>query len=347
MTTHGKYPRLKNILRITGRVFIIISITLLLLEVVLGLVFKLKDRNLIDAEVSDYPYLYFSLVPQQGQRNSDGFKTGITREKPDNVVRIAITGGSVAYGNESENTIAAQLETLLNQSPGETHFEVMNAGVPAYVVEQEFIMIQLVLQYYHPDIIVSLSGYNDLISADINRGNGGSQWLAPHNWGDFRCIETNSRKRSVESRFLGVCPNIGRLIDFVLRSTASNKISYEQLVQQSSVIAGVYAQRVVDIHDFCQAKGIVYIHCLQPVNWELHHSDNPERNRALQHIYSAIRSDIDTCGYCFDFSDSFVDSPTIFTDECHVTTEGNTILSKNIALLINKNLNVDTFSNEY
>lgn len=303
---------------------------------VLGLVFKLKDRNLIDAEVSDYPYLYFSLVPQQGQRNIDGFKTGITREKPDNVVRIAITGGSVAYGNEPENTIAAQLETLLNQSPGDTRYEVMNAGVPAYVVEQEFIMIQLVLQYYHPDIIVSLSGYNDVISADINRNNQGSLWLAPHNWNDFSCIEANRNKRTISSRFLGLFPNIARLLDFGQRRTQNDRHLYEQLEENSPHIAQVYAQRVADIQAFCTAKGIAYIHCLQPVNWDFSQNKNPDRNHALQQLYTAIETELDTCSYCHNLTGLFANSKTIFTDECHVTADGNKTMAEEIRVLMFK-----------
>lgn len=336
MTKPDKYRQLKHIARISARVFLIICISLILLEIVLGIVFRIKDRNLIEAEASDYPYLYFLLTEQQGERNCDGFKTHYTREKPDSVIRIAITGGSVAYGNQAETTIAAQLETMLNKDQPKKQYEVINAGVPAYVIEQEFIMIQLVLQYYKPDIIVSLSGYNDLISADINRSNEGSRWLAPHNWDDFRCIETNKNKKSVSSRFFGLFPNIARLLDFGQRRAQDDKHLYEQLEKNSHNMAQVYAQRVTDIHAFCAAKGIAYIHCLQPVNWEFRSAENPERNQALQQLYTAIQSQLDTCTYCHNFTSLFANSKTVFTDECHVTKAGNKTMAEEIRVLMFK-----------
>lgn len=328
---HLVWLRIKQILIIT-------CITLVLSEIALGIYFRIKDRDLIEAETTDYPYFYFQLLPEAGLRNTDGFKTQYDRNKNPGITRIAVTGGSVAYGNKPEETIAYFLEKQLQQTYPYKKFEVINAGVPAFVVEQEFIMIQLVLQYYKPDIIVSIDGYNDLISGDINRYYPSPDAIPPHNWRDFRSIEYNSRKNSLSSRFFGLFSNIGRLADYLYRRTANEQQLYENLAGNKTLIGLTYANRVGDIYDFCKSKNIGYFHFLQPVNWGLKSKLNEARNNCLQQIYKEMQLQLDTCHYVCNITPIFDTVKDIYLDECHVHPEGNNIIAKSIAIKLDSTL---------
>lgn len=109
--------------------------------------------------------------------NSLGFR-GPERDysKPIGVKRIILLGGSVAYGRTAtcdENTIAANLELLMNKrDTNGTKWEVINLAAPALNSYQELLILQNYGIKYEPDIVISLSGYNDvhnyLHSSEVN-----------------------------------------------------------------------------------------------------------------------------------------------------------------------------------
>jgi lysophospholipase L1-like esterase len=88
--------------------------------------------------------------------------------KPDKTVRIFITGDSVAWGagaSSQKQTISYILERLLNERlSGATgyRYEVINAGAIAWSTTQEKLLIQQRLVDMHPDVVIMLSGNNDV-----------------------------------------------------------------------------------------------------------------------------------------------------------------------------------------
>lgn len=108
---------------------------------------------------------------QQGlmEINAHGFRDGRDLdEKGDKVVRVFITGGSVAFGSgakSDDDTISAYLEKMLNdQVSPDTGFsyEVINTGIPAWATTQERILIENKLVDLQPDLILMFSGNNDV-----------------------------------------------------------------------------------------------------------------------------------------------------------------------------------------
>jgi GDSL-like lipase/acylhydrolase family protein len=113
------------------------------------------------------------------QHDAQGFRRDmdVSLEKPPNTVRVFITGGSAAYGyptnmpEDTDNrwrflynnqTIDYYLEQQLNQAFPSKHWEVINAGAPAYQLNQELAQIESVLLRYRPDCVILLDGYNDI-----------------------------------------------------------------------------------------------------------------------------------------------------------------------------------------
>lgn len=324
--------KLANILTNLGHLILIGVITLILLELALGITFRIKDRKLIDAEARDYPYLYFTLKPDPDNRNEDGLKIVRSKQKPENTYRIIVSGGSVAYGQKHNETISAHLEKILKDSFPENNIEVLNAGVPAYVIEQEFILIQLILQYYEPDMIISIDGYNDLISNEINRYYNSPDVLSPHNWRDFRHIRYQEKKGRLSGRFYGIFPNIYRARDFFFRRSFDKEFEYSILSNNKEFIAQTYARRVDDIHAFCSAKKINYHHFLQPIKFN--DIQNSIREEHLYNIYKCINDSLTKKPYNTSLLDIFHKNSNVYIDECHVISTGNNIFAKEISNII-------------
>jgi lysophospholipase L1-like esterase len=115
----------------------------------------------------------------QVQLNQAGFRSdrNVALEKPPGTVRIFLLGGSVAYGGETlypeiddrwrinnHQTIDYDLEQRLNAAFPANHWEVINAAVKGYFLNQDLALYLSALQRYHPDYLILLDGVNDLFA---------------------------------------------------------------------------------------------------------------------------------------------------------------------------------------
>jgi lysophospholipase L1-like esterase len=111
--------------------------------------------------------------------NEAGFRrdSNILPQKPPNTIRIFLLGGSVAYGAETlypeiddrwrinnHQTIDYDLERRLNAAYPGNHWEVINAAVKGYLLNQDLALYLSAVQRYHPDYLILLDGVNDLFS---------------------------------------------------------------------------------------------------------------------------------------------------------------------------------------
>jgi hypothetical protein len=117
--------------------------------------------------------------------NSHGLRDSETEfEKPQSTFRILNLGDSVAmgWGVRAQDTYGKRLEEMLNQQAiGEQHYEVINAGVPGWNLENEFAYLQAEGLKYNPDLIMlDLTIVNDIYGKNaISKDNrlGLFQWL--------------------------------------------------------------------------------------------------------------------------------------------------------------------------
>jgi lysophospholipase L1-like esterase len=90
--------------------------------------------------------------------NSHGLRSPeTTYEKPPGTFRILNLGDSVTmgWGTREEDTYGQQLEELLNGQIGDHgHYEVINAGVPGWNLENELAYLQAEGLKYEPDLIL-------------------------------------------------------------------------------------------------------------------------------------------------------------------------------------------------
>jgi lysophospholipase L1-like esterase len=74
-------------------------------------------------------------------------------------------GGSTAWGlGASSNgyTVAGTLESLLNGSSSSKTYRVFNAAYPGWTSRQELIALTEFYEKFDPDMVITLTGYNDL-----------------------------------------------------------------------------------------------------------------------------------------------------------------------------------------
>jgi lysophospholipase L1-like esterase len=121
-----------------------------------------------------HPYLQHKNVPDQHNRlfniNALGLRGAeVRREKLPSVFRIIMLGGSGAFGYAAGNdgaTIPAILERRLQAiSGGQKHVEVLNAGVIAFISNQELAYLETELIDLRPDLVIAYDGYNDFFAA--------------------------------------------------------------------------------------------------------------------------------------------------------------------------------------
>ena len=102
--------------------------------------------------------------------NSKGFRgPEFSDEKPLEVYRIILVGGSTMYGESStiDTTIPGILQKIFDSKNLDFEVEIINAGISGGNTKTEFELIKTKLVNYNPDLIIMFDGWNDL-SADFS-----------------------------------------------------------------------------------------------------------------------------------------------------------------------------------
>ena len=103
--------------------------------------------------------------------NSDGFRgPEISKEKPDEVYRIFVIGGSTTFGygaTSDETTIPGFLQKFFDEYDFNFHVEVINAGVEAAYSSVESYYIRNIILEFEPDLIIAYGGLNDVGDVSI------------------------------------------------------------------------------------------------------------------------------------------------------------------------------------
>ncbi|MBV7428181.1 MULTISPECIES: SGNH/GDSL hydrolase family protein [unclassified Acidovorax] len=140
------------------------------------------DTGKISWSVPNQPTPFVGTAPAPGQHHNAHINSWQMRSqqelvnpKPNGSYRIFLTGGSTAFGSGSpsqEHTIGSILGDLLNANATEkdkARFEVFTFANPAWSSTHERIAIENYLSELQPDLVISLSGNNDVFWADAGR----------------------------------------------------------------------------------------------------------------------------------------------------------------------------------
>lgn len=122
-----------------------------------------RHERLRQALVRDQAYYRWAHV------NSSGFRgRHVDVDKPDGVLRVMVVGGSTVFDSTvdgDDQAWPARLEHHLGCLVSGRKVEVINAGVPGYVMLDNLIRLQSELYEFKPDILVLYQAHNDLLAA--------------------------------------------------------------------------------------------------------------------------------------------------------------------------------------
>jgi len=99
-------------------------------------------------------------------RTGDGEQLYYTMDKPAGTIRVITLGGSTMAGmgqSGPENSIPSVLERLLRKTYPEKKIEVLNGAFYTHTAAQELMTLSTKLIAYHPDLVLVLDGYNELV----------------------------------------------------------------------------------------------------------------------------------------------------------------------------------------
>lgn len=122
-----------------------------------------RHERLRHALVRDREYYNWAHVNASGFRGRD-----VEVAKPDGVLRVMVVGGSTVFDSTvdgDDQAWPARLEHHLGCLLPGRKVEVINAGVPGYVMLDNLIRLQSELYEFRPDILVLYQAHNDLLAA--------------------------------------------------------------------------------------------------------------------------------------------------------------------------------------
>jgi lysophospholipase L1-like esterase len=125
----------------------------------------------------DMPTPFLGFAPQPGPLpgghiNGQQFRyhKDLDRPKPPGICRIFLIGGSTAFGSgatSNETTVGGYLERHLNEQAKQygCRFEVVTAAAAGWSSPHERILVENRLIEQQPDVVIALSGHNDVFWA--------------------------------------------------------------------------------------------------------------------------------------------------------------------------------------
>jgi hypothetical protein len=289
------------------------------------------------------------------ETNALGFRDRAIEPRKEGEYRILITGGSFAWGvgaSCNARSVTGQLERLLNQRGSEIPYRVMNGAFLGWSSRHEYAVVTEFFDLFDPDLVISLSGYNDLFllsSGDESDalpevrllGQAVNDYLQP--------IGTLRALRKVAGTF-----GIWRIV-VLLRETLAARAPLPQKSFGYDLRDGLRhveraAHRYLSIADYLARKGRHYLIALEP---EIYSSKKPltveefdlrsrfmEICRNILPTLTRYRRELsgrlaEHAGERYalvDLSDVFDNEPQpVFIDDNHVCDRGNALVAQALA----------------
>lgn len=287
-----------------------------------------------------YVYPKLAIKPDQHFEtmniNGEGFRgPEITREKPNDVYRIFVIGGSTAFAGSSDDaTIAGYLQKEFENKEMGKNVEVINAGIINAFSFTETQYVKNRLLNYDPDLLIVYTGINDFLKPYDQHNNV---------WSDSVFKE----KIATVVRQNYAIWNTPVVIRYLLEVQIPDQINKGQVIpfDDSNMAEKVelWKSRWTDICELGRTEGFDTLIVLQPMlgtsNYELtkHEQelliqiDKPKYLESYQ-MFAAVLEEMKS--YCINT----VDFRTIFDgmkgplyyDKYHVGDEGNQIIAQKL-----------------
>jgi len=296
----------------------------------------------IDTEMEWTPYVHYKPKEYSGIYNNIN-ENGLRKTKQhdgtnsSDTVKIFCFGGSTMYGiGASDNTtIPSLLSDILAKKHPNKNFEVTNYGVLGYNRDQEAIQIRNeILKNNIPDIAIFFDGVNEVFASHQNKKVG-----MPTNTVN-RHLEFNSKKSYWKRASLFYeASYTKKLIKYIQHKTMPAKpiVHSNELANK---VAINYVRQILLSESTMKHYHITAINILQPTiftkkelsPFEVIMKTNENYVKDLyDKTYDAIQKDtlLSKIKSYVDLTAIFNHTPeTVYTDFCHTTEKGNTIIAE-------------------
>ncbi|MFM7056029.1 MAG: hypothetical protein ACKO2P_03810 [Planctomycetota bacterium] len=321
--------------------------------------------------------------------NALGFRDNgpsILKRSPDQLI-IGITGGSVAWRFSWE--AEARLRELLAKVPefANRQLHLVRLALPGYKQPQQLFSLSYVLALGGEfDAIINFDGFNDGVLAVLENARQGTAIEYPRSWHARSLLITDPRQSSEAWQLLSLRAARQTRARSALQSPlrfsslyqliwmARDEAAKTQLLELAAAVvrsrrdsfvhhgpapppqdqslraaADLWARSSQQMHDLCTAKGIRYLHCLQPSQYlqgtktfsqfELEFCRTPGQPHAVlaAEIFPLLQTrgqELAKAGVSFiDLTGLFTEHPeTLYADPwCHVNATGSRLFADAIA----------------
>jgi len=254
--------------------------------------------------------------------NGYGFRgPEIVKEKPDNIVRIFVVGGSTTYSIRAlsdQQTIPGHLQENFDKLQINNKIEVVNAGIPNIASTDELQLIQTKIIQFDPDLIIIYDGTNDLTHS--------YSWIKP--------IDKSQVYRSISTfyRTLYVLPTIFKQD---IPHTYDKSDWYDKAL--------LWKQNMIKICELGKKQGYETLIILQPILGSGNKSLSEQEIKNFE-FYDQAKAVIgyqkfadelnDLNNYCTGTADlrNIFDNVkgTVYFDRAHIDSEDNKIVADKI-----------------
>lgn len=282
------------------------------------------------------PYLY--LEPNQHYKtidiNSHGFRgNDITQEKPLDVYRIFVIGGSTTFGvgsTSNSNTIPGYLQNYFNSVP-EINVEVINAGIPKAFSYSEINFVKRTILEYEPDLLIFYDGWNDAArTSDTYYEESGDSGLFSE---IMRMLTKNSYYKTTGILFKNYNNWRTNTVDSISTVIVNDMDQRVESTQKSwREICEIGNKENFDVMITLQpllGTGLKQLTNEEKKNYSFY---NQDKYLSYYELFAPALNEINsTCTTTVDLRNAFDDyTETIFFDRGHVGDLGNQIIAKNL-----------------
>jgi len=298
------------------------------------------DRSIF-YDVAEYGYVYFPytfLHPQNvfNDENSLGFRMpddiSYLENRDKNHMVIAIFGGSAAYDLVNIKSFSSIIENRLNSTNSNKHFTILNFGLCGGLILNEMFLYMLFSWKINPDIVVSYSGFNDLLMG---------QFSDTKLQKDYNIAYAHIYKNWASKLY-----------------NLNNEETF-QTVTPSDIVIKSYYERQKEFEDIVTKRGKKFIAVLQPMIYSKESLSKDEKfyskinkfygmdlalhnMKVLYEKYLVYLSNNNSFEYHLNLHDEFKqydDNYTFFADTVHTLPAGSDIIASNILKFLKGVLN--------
>lgn len=305
------------------------------------------------------PFLGWIGVPNTNlptlKTNELGFRDRPVEPRKPNELRILLLGGSTVWGlgaSSTEATVAGVLERLLNDGTAKSSHRVMSGAFTGWSSRQERVALLEFFAIFMPDLVIALTGYNDLVT--MVAGGAGEFLQRPESVELGNAVEANLRPMSTFRAIKKVGGTLGiwRLVVY-LRERATVWAPSGRLAAYERAVAEREMARIADLYtglaEFLDRRGSRLMVVLQP---ELYTTGKPltvEEMEVRQRYFSRIKDIAPVFRrYRADLLRALLDSRMrglsvtdlqtvfdghtrpVFIDDCHFNDEGYRIIAEGL-----------------